>query len=90
MRKYMEASPEAGKEFYQHFHNKGKVVMLNLLKFRATADYTNLGGIEARRGNQWRRSVPIIHEEHTARIRKGRKPGNLLWQEQKLSDWARY
>jgi uncharacterized protein (DUF1330 family) len=46
MRKYMEASPEAGKEFYQHFHNKGKVVMLNLLKFRATADYTNLGALK--------------------------------------------
>lgn len=46
MRKYMDASPEAGKEFYQHFHNKGKVVMLNLLKFRATADYTNLGGLK--------------------------------------------
>jgi len=46
MRKYMDASPEAGKEFYQHFHNKGKVVMLNLLKFRARADYTNLEALK--------------------------------------------
>jgi uncharacterized protein (DUF1330 family) len=39
--KYIAASPEAGKAFYQNFHDKGKVVMLNLLKFKATADYTN-------------------------------------------------
>lgn len=42
MNKYLDASPEAGKEFYQKFHDKGKVVMLNLLKYKATADYTNL------------------------------------------------
>jgi uncharacterized protein (DUF1330 family) len=42
MSKHIDASPEAGKEFYQNFHDKGKVVMLNLLKYRATADYTNL------------------------------------------------
>ncbi|MEB2777444.1 DUF1330 domain-containing protein [Algoriphagus sp. D3-2-R+10] len=42
MNKYIDASPEAGKNFYQNFHNKGKIVMLNLLKFRITADYTNL------------------------------------------------
>lgn len=42
MGKYIEATLEAGKEFYQNFHEKGKVVMLNLLKFRANADYTNL------------------------------------------------
>ena len=42
MNKHIDASPEAGKEFYQKFHDKGKIVMLNLLKFRTTADYTNL------------------------------------------------
>ncbi len=42
MSKHIDASNEAGKEFHQNFHDKGKVVMLNLLKFRATADYTNL------------------------------------------------
>ncbi|WP_149276448.1 DUF1330 domain-containing protein [Pareuzebyella sediminis] len=46
MSKHIDASPEAGKEFYQNFHDKGKVVMLNLLKFRATADYTNLDGLK--------------------------------------------
>ncbi|WP_047246183.1 DUF1330 domain-containing protein [Maribacter thermophilus] len=42
MKKYIDASPEAGKEFYINFHDKGKVVMLNLLKFKPIADYTNL------------------------------------------------
>lgn len=42
MSKFIDASPEAGKEFYKIFHDKGKVVMLNLLKFKTTADYTNL------------------------------------------------
>ncbi|MEN7548595.1 DUF1330 domain-containing protein [Rapidithrix thailandica] len=41
MSKYIDTNPEAGKEFYQNFHDKGKIVMLNLLKFRTTADYTN-------------------------------------------------
>ena len=42
MSKYIDASPEAGKEFYKNFHDRGKVVMLNLLKFRATADYSGI------------------------------------------------
>ena len=42
MSKYIDATPDAGKEFYHQFHDKGKVVMLNLLKFRAKADYTHL------------------------------------------------
>ena len=46
MSKHIDATPEAGKEFYQNFHDKGKVVMLNLLKFKATADYTNLEGLK--------------------------------------------
>lgn len=42
MSKYIDANPEAGKDFYKNFHDKGKLVMLNLLKFRGTADYRNL------------------------------------------------
>lgn len=41
MSNYIDATPESGKAFYMDFHNKGKVVLLNLLKFRATADYSN-------------------------------------------------
>ncbi|MDO6602463.1 DUF1330 domain-containing protein [Arenibacter palladensis] len=42
MEKHLNANPESGKNFYQNFHDKGKIVMLNLLKFREKADYTNL------------------------------------------------
>ena len=42
MDKYIDASQETGKIFYQNFHNKGNIVMLNLLRFRGNADYTNL------------------------------------------------
>lgn len=42
MEKYLNARPEAGKRFYQDFQSKGKVVMLNLLRFRPVADYTGL------------------------------------------------
>ncbi|WP_298346310.1 DUF1330 domain-containing protein [uncultured Algibacter sp.] len=46
MQKYIDATPESGKKFYQDFHNKGKIVMLNLLKFREKADYKNLEQIQ--------------------------------------------
>lgn len=42
MGKYINVTSEAAKEFYQDFHDKGKIVMLNLLKFRQRADYSNL------------------------------------------------
>jgi uncharacterized protein (DUF1330 family) len=41
MEKHINANQEAGKAFYQQFHDKGKVVMLNLLKFKETADYSD-------------------------------------------------
>lgn len=41
MNTYINATPEAGTNFYQNFRNKGKIVMLNLLKFRQKADYSN-------------------------------------------------
>lgn len=42
MSNYIDVHPESGKKLYQDFHDKGKIVMLNLLKFRPIADYTNL------------------------------------------------
>lgn len=42
MKNYLDAKPESGKRFYQDFKDKGKVVMLNLLKFKSKADYTQL------------------------------------------------
>lgn len=47
VKSYLEASPEAGNKFYQHFHDNGRFVMLNLLKYRAIADYSGLDEIEA-------------------------------------------
>ena len=37
---HIHVTPEAGQEFYQKFHDKGPIVMLNLLRFREVADYT--------------------------------------------------
>lgn len=42
MKKYIKVNQESGKRFYQDFQNNGKVVMLNLLKFKEKADYTDL------------------------------------------------
>ena len=36
---HIHPTPESGKQFYQRFHDKGKIVMLNLLTFREVADY---------------------------------------------------
>lgn len=46
MSKYIHATPESGKEFYQYFHDKGKIVLLNLLKFREKADYSKFEQIK--------------------------------------------
>jgi len=46
MSTYLHTTQEAGKRFYQEFHDKGKVVMLNLLKFRETADYSKLDNLK--------------------------------------------
>ena len=37
---HIHPTKEAGKAFFQHYHDKGEIVMLNLLKFREIADYT--------------------------------------------------
>ncbi|MFC5044842.1 DUF1330 domain-containing protein [Aquimarina hainanensis] len=42
MKNYLHATPETGKQFYLDFHKKGEIVMLNLLKFKVTADYSAL------------------------------------------------
>lgn len=41
MEKYIHPTEESGKQFYIDFHQKGKIVMLNLLRFNETADYAN-------------------------------------------------
>lgn len=46
MGKYLHVSQEAGKKFYLEYMGKGPVVMLNLLRFRAQADYTDLEALK--------------------------------------------
>ncbi len=41
MENYLEATQELGKKFYLEFNGKGKIVMLNLLKFNDIADYSS-------------------------------------------------
>ena len=38
--KYMDVTEDQGKAFYLEFHKKGKIVMLNMLKYKSTADYS--------------------------------------------------
>jgi len=37
---YIHPTQESGKKFFKDYSGKGKVTMLNLLKFKAIADYT--------------------------------------------------
>ncbi len=46
MEKYIHATPESGKDFYLEFKDKGKIVLLNLLKFNTKANYTNLDSLK--------------------------------------------
>jgi len=39
MEKYIDTSQDAGRRFFMDYRGKGKVVMLNLLKFKEKADY---------------------------------------------------
>ncbi len=43
---YIHPTQESGRAFYQQFHEKGEVVMLNLLRFKKKADYTGLENIQ--------------------------------------------
>jgi uncharacterized protein (DUF1330 family) len=70
MNKHIDASPEAGKEFYQNFHDKGKVVMLNLLKFRATADYTNLEELKPAREISGEEAYQLYMDETLPELEK--------------------
>lgn len=42
MANYIEPTQESGRAFFIHFQDKGKVVMLNLLRFKKIADYSGM------------------------------------------------
>ena len=46
MKTYIHPQEEAGKQFYMDFHQKGEIVMLNLLKFKPIADYTGMEALK--------------------------------------------
>lgn len=46
MDKFIDATENAGKEFYLNFIQKGKIVMLNLLKFKPKADYSDFESLK--------------------------------------------
>lgn len=46
MKQYIDATELAGREFFKDFNQKGKFTMLNLLKFNAIADYSELSFIQ--------------------------------------------
>ncbi len=43
---YINPSPESGKQFYMDFHQKGPIVMLNMLSYRKVADYSTFEDIK--------------------------------------------
>ncbi|MEM6263211.1 MAG: DUF1330 domain-containing protein [Bacteroidota bacterium] len=46
MSTYLHPTDETGKQFYIDFHQKGPVVMLNLLKFKTVADYSDFPALK--------------------------------------------
>ena len=40
MEKHISPKPEFGERFFKYYQDKGKIVMLNMLKFREKADYS--------------------------------------------------
>lgn len=65
MNKYINATEVTGKEFYLDFLQKGKIVMLNLLKFKSKADYTNIELIQPQRDNITGEEAYKIYTDNT-------------------------
>ena len=70
MEKYLDATPESGKMFYQEFHNKGKVVMMNLLKFKPKADYTNLDSLKPEKGITGKEAYQLYMDNTLPELKK--------------------
>lgn len=70
MEKFIDATTEAGKQFYQHFHTKGKVVMLNLLRFKPIADYSGLENLKPEQPISGKEAYAIYMEKTSVEIKK--------------------
>ena len=49
MSTYIDADPEAGREFYVRYKDSGPIIMLNMLQFKINADYTGMENLEPAR-----------------------------------------
>ncbi len=86
MSSHIHATPESGKDFYMQFNDKGKVVMLNLLKFRETADYSGheniapAGPISGKEAYQLyiNHTLPILEKAGARVIFMGQSNGFLI------------
>ncbi|PCJ92812.1 MAG: DUF1330 domain-containing protein [Flavobacteriaceae bacterium] len=68
MNTYIDVTPEAGKEFFTKQH-KGEIVMLNLLKYKKIADYSDIESLSPGKeitGNE----AYQLYIEHTLPILK--------------------
>lgn len=70
MTNHIDANPESGKRFYQDFHNKGKIVMLNLLKFRPVANYSGLELIKPEKEISGEEAYQLYMESTLAELKK--------------------
>lgn len=91
---YITAGQEAGKEFFLNFRNKGKVVMLNLLRFRKVADYKGLDEIKPEKevsgeeayGLYMKHTLPFLEEAGSRLLFKGKCSGFLIGPESEKWD----
>lgn len=70
MDKFIEASDKAGGEFYLNFKKKGKVMMLNLLKFKSQADYTGFESLQPKEQISGEQAYELYTESIKEELRK--------------------
>ncbi|GLR18701.1 DUF1330 domain-containing protein [Portibacter lacus] len=63
MKNYIDVTPEMGKAFYMKYNDKGKVTMLNLLRFKEVADYDGLDEISPAQNISGKEAYDIYMEK---------------------------
>lgn len=70
MSTYIDATEKSGKEFYSEIIHKGKIVMLNLLKFRSMADYKNFEILSPKKDISGEEAYKIYTENTKEELKK--------------------
>ncbi|NRB65148.1 MAG: DUF1330 domain-containing protein [Saprospiraceae bacterium] len=78
MQTFIDPSEDAQMQFLSTYQQKGKIVMMNLIKFKAFADYTNIE-IEDPQINASGKGAYHHYLQATGRILKSTKVGQLLF-----------